>query len=240
MDTILLFGIILIFSALSSKLMGKLGMPILVGFIGIGVLINNWFQFENINLVRILCDFALLLIVFTGGFQTNFTKTKPVIIMSSILSAVGTVLTAVVAGAFAYFILGIEFYQAALMGAVISSTDAVSVFSILRTKHMELKNNLTSVLEFESGSNEPFAYMMTAILLTLSVGETQNVFFLLFWQITIGILSGVIFAKMGQFFINRLNLDIDSIYGVALCGIALFIFGAATQVGGNGLLAVYI
>ncbi|MCL1829263.1 MAG: potassium/proton antiporter [Oscillospiraceae bacterium] len=240
MDLILIIGIILTISALSCKTTDKIGLPVLVGFILIGVLIGNWFKFENTAGVNQICNFALLLIIFTGGFQTNFTEAGSVLAVSSVLSMAGTVLTAGLAGAFAYFVLRLEFYQAMLLGAVISSTDAASVFSVLRSKQMELKNNLNYMLEIESGSNDPFAYMLTVMFMTLASGSCQNIVLLMLLQIIVGIAAGFIFSKLGQFLINRLNVDIDGLYGALLCGTAFLIYGAAAQFGGNGFLAVYI
>ena len=240
MDLILAFGIILVISALSCKPMGKAGLPILVGFILIGVFIGNWFAFESLESVEQICNFALLLIVFTGGFQTNFAEARPVLAISSVLSAAGTILTAGLVGAFAYFVLRLEFYQALLLGAVISSTDAASVFSVLNSKQMDLKNNLNSVLEIESGSNDPFAHMMTVMLITLATGGVQNTPLVLFLQLSVAALSGFVFAKLGQWLINKLHVEIDGIYGALLCGTAFLAYGAASQFGGNGFLAVYI
>ena len=240
MNIVLIFGILLVFSALSCKTTHRFGMPVLVGFILIGILIRRWYVFEDLNTVMYICDFALLLIIFTGGFQTNFAEAKPVLAVSSVLSCAGTVLTALLSGAFAYYALRLEFYQAMLLGAVIASTDAASVFSVLRSKQMDLKNNLNSVLEVESGSNDPFAYMLSFVIITLALGGTQNIFDLILSQVVVGVLSGVIFAKLGQWFMNWINLDIDGIYGTILCGIAFIIFGAASQFQGNGFLAVYI
>ena len=240
MELILALGIILVISALSCKPMGKAGLPILVGFIVIGVLIGNWFQFESLETVDQICNFALLLIIFTGGFQTNFAEARPMLAMSSVLSAAGTILTAALAGAFAFFVLRMEFYQALLLGAVISSTDAASVFSVLNSKQMDLKNNLNSVLELESGSNDPFAHMLTMTLITLATGGTQNTLLMLLTQIAVGALSGVILAKLGQWLINKLNVEIDGLYGVLLCGTAFLAYGVASQFGGNAFLAVYI
>ena len=240
MSVVLIIGVIIMISAFACKMTYKIGMPVLVGFILIGIAIGNWFGFDNMNMVSNICDFALLLIIFTGGFQTDFSKAKSVLAISSVLSAAGTILTALLSGAFAYFVLHLEFYQAMLLGAVISSTDAASVFSVLRSKQIELKNNLNYVLEIESGSNDPFAYMLTTVFLTLAMGGSQNIVLLLFWQVVIGVLSGVLFAKLGQLLINRFHLEIEGIYEVLLCGTAFLIYGVAYQVGGNGLLAVYI
>ena len=241
MNFILILGVILVFSALSCKTTNRFGLPVLVGFILIGLLIRNWYKFDDLNTVRNICDFALLLIIFTGGFQTDFTDAKPVLAVSTVLSAAGTILTALFSGFFAFYFMRLEFYQAMLLGAVISSTDVASVFSVLRSKQMDLKNHLNSVLEVESGSNDPFAHIMTVVLITLAMGGShQNIISLLIRQIVLGVLSGFIFAKLGQQFINRINLDIDGIYGAILCGVAFIIYGAADQLGGNGFLAVYI
>ena len=240
MDTILILGIILVISALSCKTTDRIGLPVLVGFILIGILIGNWYKFENLSTVNQICNFALLLIIFTGGFQTNFAEAKHVLAVSTVLSAAGTIITALFAGAFAYYVLRLEFYQAMLLGAVISSTDAASVFSVLRSKQMDLKNNLNSVLEVESGSNDPFAHMLTTVFITLALGGSQNILILIASQIVIGALSGFAFSKLGQILINRLNLDIDGVYGVLLCGTAFLTYGVAVQLGGNGFLAAYI
>jgi cell volume regulation protein A len=240
MDAVLLFGVILIISALSCKTTDRAGMSVLVGFIIIGILIGNWFKFENTAIVDNICKFALLLIIFTGGFQTDFSKAKPVLAVSSLLSSAGTFLTAGLAGAFAYYVMHFDFYQAMLLGAVISSTDAASVFSILHSKNMHLKNNLDSLLEIESGSNDPFAYMLTVMFIAIATGGSQNIFALLAIQIVVGILSGVIIAKFGQLLLNRFNSSMDGLYGVLLCGTAFLIYGAAEQFRGNGFLAVYV
>ena len=239
MDIILVLGIILIISAFSCKATDRVGLPILVGFILIGILMGNWYKFDNMYTVVEICDLALLLTIFTGAFQTNFAEARPVLAISMVLSVVGTIITAVLSGAFAYYILRLEFYQAMLLGAVLSSTDAASVFSVLRSKQMELKNNLKSVLEVESGSNDPFAHMLTNIFLVLAAGGTQH-FLSLLARNAVGLLAAVTFARVGQLFINRINLDIDGIYGVILCGIGFVIYGAANQIGANGFLAVYI
>jgi len=240
MNTILLFGIILVISVLSCKVTSKRGLPVLVGFILIGILIGRRFNFIDVANAESICNFALIFIIFTGGFQTNFSRTKPVIVVSTLLSAAGTVMTAAAGAAFAYFVLRLEFHAAMLLGAVISSTDAASVFSVLSSKRLSLKNRLDSLLEMESGSNDPFAYMLTIVFLSLATGGSQNVPLLLLMQVLIGAVVGFAGAKLGQRLMNKLNLDINGLYAVLLCGIALFIYGVCGLLGGNGFLAVYI
>ncbi|MCL1832737.1 MAG: potassium/proton antiporter [Oscillospiraceae bacterium] len=239
MDIVLIFGIIFVISALSCKTANTVGLPTLVGFIAIGVVIGLFFEFEDMLIVEHICDFALLTIIFTGGFQTEFQKARPVLAMSSALSVAGTLMTAMLSAAFAYYILRLEFYQAMLLGAIISSTDVESVFSVLRSKQLDLKNNLGYVLELESGSNDPFAHILTVVFIALATG-TPGVPLLFAQQILVGVASGIIIAKLGQFLINRLKVEVDSVYSVLLGGIALLTFGAASQFGGSGFLAVYV
>jgi len=240
MDFILGLGIILIISALSSKASGKFGVPVLVGFAVIGIFIGNWYEFASFSVVEHICDFALLMIIFTGGFETNFARAKPVLAISSVLSVAGTVLTAAIAGGFAYYVMGFDFYPAMLLGAIISATDAESVFAVLRSKQMGLKKNLAPVLEIESGSNDPFAHMLTLLLISLAKGGSHNIALFLLLELGLGIISGVVFAWLGRFIINRLNVDMDGLYAVLLLGTAFVTYGAAAQLGGNGFLAVYI
>ena len=240
MNFILAFGAILIISALSCKMTGKMGVPLLVGFILIGILIGNWYRMENLSTVGNICDLSLLLIIFTGGFLTSFSEARPVLPVASVLSVAGTMMTAVIASAFAYFALHLDFYQAMILGAIISPTDAASVFSVLSSKQMDLRNSLGPMLEIESGSNDPFAYMMTVMYISMATGGSQNVALLLVSQIIIGVLSGYVFYRFGRFVINKLNVDIDGLYAVLLCGTAFLMYGAAAQFGGNGFLAAYI
>ena len=134
----MIFGIILIISALSCKTTGKIGLPTLVGFILIGLLIRNWFEFEDMGFVDQFTNFALLMIVFTGGFQTDFKKAEPVLAMSSVLSIAGTLLTSVLTGIYAYFFIGFSIQMSLLLGVIISSTDVASVLSVLNIKQINL------------------------------------------------------------------------------------------------------
>ena len=136
------FGIILVISVLSCKITTRTGLPVLVGFILIGILIGRRYGFADVGNAEYLCNVALMFIIFTGGFQTNFSRAKSALAVSALLSTAGTVLTAVFAAAFAYFVLRLELHAAMLLGAVISSTDAASVFSILSSKRLNLKNKL--------------------------------------------------------------------------------------------------
>ncbi|MCL2013528.1 MAG: potassium/proton antiporter [Oscillospiraceae bacterium] len=240
MNLILLFGGILIVSVLSCKITNKTGLPVLVGFILIGAFIGRKFDFLDVANAERICNYALLFIIFAGGFQTDFKRSKPVLTVSATLATVGVVLTAAAVAAFAYFVLNIGLYAAILLGAVMSPTDAASVFSVLSSKKLNLKNNLGQVLEMESGSNDPLAYMLTIVFLAIATGESVNVPLLLVMQILIGASIGFAAGMLGRRMINKLNLEIDGIYSVLICGIAMFIYGLTGLLHGNGFLAVYI
>lgn len=240
MNTLVIVGLVLIVSALTCKLTNKIGLPVLVGFILIGVLIGMQFDIVNVHNAESICNFALLFIIFTGGLNTDFAKAKPVLGVSALIATAGTVLTAGIAALFAYFVLGLELHAALLLGAVISATDAASVLSILTSKKISFKNRLGSVLEMESGSNDPFAYMLTIVFLALATGESVNVPLMLLMQVGIGAAVGLGCALLGRRFINKLNLEMEGLYAALLCGTALLMYGLATMLGGNGFLAVYI
>lgn len=127
--------------------------------------------FDNYGLAQNICSFALIFIMFYGGFGTNWSQAKPVAGKAAILSSFGTAFTAGLVGLFCWAVLSLPTLESFLLGAVIASTDAASVFSILRSKRLNLRDHTASLLEVESGSNDPFSYMLTLILLTLMTGE---------------------------------------------------------------------
>ncbi|MDR2590644.1 MAG: cation:proton antiporter [Oscillospiraceae bacterium] len=238
-DIILILGVILVISAWSCKTTGKIGLPTLVGFIFIGLIIGNWFDFPDMQAVDTFTNFALLMIVFTGGFQTNFAKAKPVLVMSTVISIGGTLLTAWLVAVFAYYFMDFGITPSILLGVIIASTDVASVSHVLHLKQANFKNNVGSIISLESGSNEPFAHVLTYVFIAVALGY-GNPWILFVQEIVIGVVAGVIFAVIGKFLINRLDLDIDGIYGVLLCGIAFLMYGLAAQFHGSGFLAVYI
>lgn len=237
-------GIILLVCAISSKVLYKYGVPTLIIFLAIGMLMGSdgigGIYFDDSQLAQDLCNFGLIFIMFSGGFGTSWKAAKPVAFASGVLATLGVVLTALLIGVFAHFALGFTFLEGMLLGSIVSSTDAASVFSILRSKKLNLKNNLAPMLEMESGSNDPIAYMLTTIFLGLIIGEGQNIFLLLFLQITIGVLIGALIGKLGVWLINRINLDIDGLYSIIVIGIAILSYAGTTLLSGNGFLAVYI
>lgn len=244
MNILLITGLILLFCVASSKILYKYGIPVLVIFLGMGMLMGSdgigGIYFNSPSVAEQLSNIGLLFIMFSGGFETSWKTAKPVAAASIVLASLGVAMTAFLIGIFAYFVLGFSFLEGMLLGSIISSTDAASVFSILRSKNLNLKNGLAPMLEMESGSNDPMAYMLTTIFISLIVGKEQNIILLLTSQIVIGLLIGLLVGKIGVWIINNIKLDIDGLYYIVVISLALISLSSSNLIGGNGFLAVYI
>lgn len=244
--SLLICAIILIICILLSKVTHQLGVPSLLFFILLGMLIGSdgFFKvsFNDYHLTEQLCTIALIFIIFYGGFGTNWKMAKPVLKPSLLLSTLGVVLTAVITGLFCHFILQLEWIESLLIGAVISSTDAASVFSILRSKKLNLKNGTASILELESGSNDPIAYMLTLILIDLMNQSAQlaEIPFLLMAQIGYGTLFGIIIGIGTSVILKKINFMVDGLETIFVLAIAILSFALPTLIGGNGYLATYL
>ena len=162
---LLIASIVIILSIFTSKLSQKIGIPGLLLFIGLGLLFGSdglvQINFDNYKFAEETCSVALIFIMFYGGFGTRWKTAKPVAKKALLLSSFGVLITAFLVGLFCFFIIRISLLESFLIGAVISSTDAASVFSILKSKKLALKDQSSSMLELESGSNDPTAYMLT-------------------------------------------------------------------------------
>lgn len=244
MNILFTTAIVLLVCSLSSKVLYKYGIPTLIFFLAIGMFMGSegpgGIYFDNPELAQSLCNLGLIFIMFSGGFGTSWKTAKPVALAAGTLATLGVVLTAFLIGIFAHFALGFTFLEGMLLGSIVSSTDAAAVFSILRSQKLNLKSGLAPMLEMESGSNDPMAYMLTTIFLGLLTGKVQNVWLLLGTQIFVGVLVGVVIGKAAVWLINHINLDIDGLYSVIVIGIALLSFSAADMFSGNGFLSAYI
>ena len=171
---LLITAAVIFLCVLLNKISSKLGVPMLLAFIILGMVFGSdgifKIPFNDFAASEKLCTAALIFIMFYGGFGTKWSAAKPVAVQSFLLATVGVVLTAVFTALFCHFVLRFSFNESFLLGAVISSTDAASVFYILRSKKLNLRYNTASLLEAESGSNDPTAYMMMTIILTIMNG----------------------------------------------------------------------
>lgn len=243
---ILLVAAVILLCLSLNKMSNKLGIPMLLAYILLGMMFGTdgilKIPFDNFTIAEQICTVSLIFIMFYGGFGTNWKQAKPVAGKAVLLSTVGVILTAVTTGAFCHFILRMDFWESMLIGSVISSTDAASVFSILRSRRLNLKNNTASMLEVESGSNDPCSYMLTVIILTIMSGELSgfSLVVMIFSQITFGVLVGVVVALAAAFILKKVNFATDGFDTIFVFSMALVSYAGASMINGNGYLAAYI
>ncbi|MDL2281273.1 potassium/proton antiporter [Selenomonadales bacterium OttesenSCG-928-I06] len=243
--SLLVASIVIMVCIISSRISNRFGVPTLLIFIVLGMLFGSdgifKIQFDDYKFAEEICSFALIFIIFFGGFSTNWKMAKPVAVKAVWLSTLGVFVTAALTAVFCYFALGMELLKSCLIGAVISSTDAASVFSILRSKSLNLKYGTASLLEVESGSNDPAAYMLTVIVLMLMAGsELSGVPYMLFAQIVYGGLIGVGIALISAKFLSKFQFEVEGFDKLFVVAIAVFSYALPTVIGGNGYLAAYI
>ncbi|WP_432670004.1 potassium/proton antiporter [Flavobacterium sp. SM2513] len=247
-DNILLIGSLLLFiSIILGKTSFKFGVPILLLFLGIGMLfgsdgIGNIY-FDDPQLAQFIGVVSLNFILFSGGLDTSWTSVKPILKEGLVLSTLGVLLTAMTLGSFVWFVTDFTIYESMLLGSIVSSTDAAAVFSILRSKSLALKSNLRPTLELESGSNDPMAYVLTLAFLTLVIHQDQSIASIIplfLQQMILGGVGGFVFGKASKYIINRIKLDFEGLYPVLVITLMFITFSATDFVGGNGFLAIYI
>lgn len=247
-ENILLVGsLLLIVSVFLGKTSYRFGVPSLLLFLAIGMLAGSeglgGINFDDPKIAQFIGIVALNFILFSGGLDTNWASVKPILWQGVVLSTLGVMLTAFIVGTFVWSITDFTFYESMLLGSIVSSTDAAAVFSILRSKSLALKYNLRPTLELESGSNDPMAYVLTLVFLTLVINQDQSILEVLpmfFQQMILGAVAGFAFGKASKFIINKIKLDYEGLYPVLVIALMFVTFAATDFVGGNGFLAIYI
>ena len=247
MEQVLLIGsIIIIACVLCNKVSSKYGVPMLLAFILLGMLFGTdglfKIEYSDFEFVEMICSIALIFIMFYGGFGTRWKAAKPVAVKSILLSSGGVVITALLTGLFCHFVLRMNVLESFLIGAVLSPTDAASVFSVLRSQKLSLKHNTDSMLEMESGSNDPFAYMFTVIILSIMHGSnsTGAIFYTIFAQLVYGVLFGVLIAVGTVWFMKNFKFSVDGFDAAFVIACAVLAYVVPSLIGGNGYLSVYI
>lgn len=247
LDNIILVGSILLLTAIISTKISRFGIPIVILFIGLGMLAGSdgigGIYFDNPKVSKFIGGIALCIILFSGGLDTKFSNVKQIFWQGIALSTVGVIITAAIIGLIAHFVIGFSLLEGLLIGSIVSSTDAAAVFSILKTKKLGLKGNLRFILEFESGSNDPMAYFLTILfssLITLKIGAWQETIMLFVQQMVLGSLVGIGMGYFMQRMINWIRLDFEGLYSVLLLALVFFTFSFSEYIGGNSFLAVYI
>ena len=254
-ENILLTGSILIFiSILISKTGYRFGIPTLLLFLLVGMLFGSdglGLQFNSAEDAQFIGMIALSIILFTGGMDTKYSDIRPVLKQGILLSTVGVLLTTLLTGLFIFYISGwddtnieLSLMASLLLAATMSSTDSASVFNLLRSQKMNLKENLRPMLELESGSNDPMAYMLTIVLIqVLSSGDALSTGLLLrdlLVQFLIGGAVGYSMGRLMSWLINKIGLSNSSLYSILLLSMVFMTFIATDLLKGNGYLAVYI
>lgn len=249
---IILVATVIILCILAEKFSGKFGMPALLLFMLIGMMFGSdgFFKipFENYGLAERFCTVSLCFIMFYGGFNTKWKTAKPIAHKAVLLSTVGVFLTAVITAFLCVMVLGYTWQESFLVGAVLSSTDAASVFAILRRKKLNLKDGTASLLEMESGSNDPVSYMMTLIGITMLQGQNLanqtasnvNIGIMMTRQIVFGVAIGLIIALMVIYILKKTKLVADGLDTIFMIGAVLGCFGISQIIGGNAFLSVYL
>ena len=247
-ENILLLGSILLFiSIISSKTSFRIGIPTLILFLIVGMLAGSdgpgGIIFDDPEIAQLLGVIALTFILFSGGLDTKWLSIKPIIRNGLALSTFGVLITAALVGTFSAYILNFSVYEGLLLGAIVSSTDAAAVFSILRSKNFGLKGTIRPLLELESGSNDPMAYFLTISLVYLVQQPDVSIWTLVpkfFVDMLVGVAAGYLFGKLMVWTLNRIQLNIEGLYPVLVLSLVFFTFSFTERIEGNGFMAVYI
>ncbi len=245
LEFLMLTGFIIITCILFNKFSNRIGVPMLLTFIILGMVFGEdgifKINFNNYFAAEVICSIALVFIIFYGGFGTRWEEAKSVSVKAILTATLGVVLTAAITGMFCFFVLKIDLIESFLIGSVLSSTDAASVFSILKGKKLSLKYKTDSMIELESGSNDPFAYMLTTIFLTISSGiDFENIFLMLFKQILIALVLGYIIAKLSMWFLKKISNEDNGFDSIFVTAVAILSYAIPSYLGGNGYLSTYI
>lgn len=247
-ELMIISGLVLIICITSTKVLYKFGVPMLLIFIVLGMLFGSdglvGIYFDNYEFTSQLCSLGLVFIMFYGGFGTNWKLAKPVSTPAILMSSLGVIITAGMTGLFCNLVIKTTLLEGFLIGAIVASTDAASVFAVLRAQKLNLKGSLASFLEIESGSNDPIAYMITLVVLTMmkSSGDLGLSMMapIILKQIIFGLLVGFLLAKSTVFVLRNSNFEIEGFYTIFVTAVAILSYALSEFLGGNGFLSVYI
>ena len=259
-NLLLLASVLVLCALLVNKFGNRLGAPSLLLFLLLGMAAGAdgiGLRFDDYEIAESIGHFAMTIILFAGGLQTSLKETRPVMWQGLVLSTIGVLLTTLLTGGFIFFVarpyigvIGTSLFTCLLLAAIMSSTDSASVFSILKGKRLHLREKLGPMLELESGSNDPMAYLSTILLVhmitqlkdgvvsTWSAAGSAALLFLL--QVAVGLAVGFIVGHGAKWLLEKINLDSNALYCILVLSIAFFVSGLATLLKGNSLVAVYL
>ncbi|MCR5536659.1 MAG: potassium/proton antiporter [Succinivibrio sp.] len=243
----LIGGVLLTFAVLASKLSAVVGTPLLLLFLGIGMLSGEDGVFIRIiyndyTSAFYIANLMLALILLDGGLRTNFSLMRSVAKESLLLATVGVFITSFLTGCAAYLILHLSFIQSLLIGAIVGSTDAAAVFSLLGDGGVHLKTNVSSCLQIESATNDPMAILLTTIVLAFLTGEAgsaSDVSLLFLSQFGLGTILGILFGMFARLLVSSISLG-AGLYSLLVIGVGLVGYSVTAALGGSGNLAIFI
>lgn len=239
--TILLIAILLIVGVLTNKFSARFGVPSLVLYMMVGMLLSRFIYFDNARLTQWFGILALVIILFQGGLQTKWSHVKPVAKPAMTLATLGVILTALITGILAKYILGVTWAEGFLFGAIVGSTDAAAVFTVVGRQN--IKTDIATTLEAESGSNDPMAILLTVTMIQFIQNPEFSIWAIVFfftWQMLFGAFMGVIMGKLCVWAINRVNLDSSGLYPILSVGFAILAYSTTSLLNGSGMMAAYI
>ena len=251
---LLIISLLFFASIMTDRVSNRFGVPSLVLFLLVGMLFGSdglGINFDNIGLAQAIGTVSLCVILFSGGMDTKIEDIRPVTAEGLMLSTVGVFLMAALTGMLIWLLMkwthaSIELAlpTALLMASTMSSTDSASVFSILRSKGLSLKYNLRPMLELESGSNDPMAYILTTTMITVAQAggdpSAWAIVFSILLQLVVGFLTGFLLGKFLVWLMNKVQIQNESFYPILVLTSCLFIFSITYFLGGNSFLSVYI
>jgi len=239
-----LFALLIVVAVFSTKLSSRAGIPVLIVFIGLGILVGSdvldIIYFDDANLTKQIADFLLIFILFTGGFQTKKAVLKSVAAPALGLATVGVLLTALGLGVLIHFVTGLPLTNSLMISSIISSTDAAAVMMV--TRDTPVRERVASTLNVESAANDPMAILLTLGFVQIVSGKSASVpsfIFSLLWQFAGGVLVGFILAKVARYLFDHLESENRGYYYVLIIGVILLAYGFADMIKANGTLAVF-
>jgi cell volume regulation protein A len=243
---ILLGSLLVLAGILSSLVAMRFGAPLLLVFLAVGMLAGEagpgGIRFDDVGTTYVVGSIALALILFDGGLRTRFATFRSVLAPSAVLATVGVLLTAALTAPVAKYLLGMNWAEALLVGAVVASTDAAAVFFLIHAGGLRLRTRVAATLEAESGSNDPFAVLLTIMLveyLIVGHGDWSHVIEELVQQAVLGALFGILGGRAMAYVLNKLDLA-QGLHAPFVAAAVVVIFGLASVVHGSGFLAVYL
>ena len=244
---LLLGGVLLFVSVLASTLSARLGLPLLLLFLIVGMLAGEegpgGIVFDDLSTTMLVAQLALAVILLDGGLRTRVSTFKVAFKPAASLATFGVVLTSLILGVFATWLFDVDWRIGLLLAAIVGSTDAAAVFSLLRNSGVRLNDRVKSTLEIESGANDPMAILLVTMMveMVLSPGERDGWAYgvMLLHQLGLGILAGLIGGLILSRLLARLRLA-EGLYALLIVSGGLMVFAATNMMGGSGFLAVYL